>query len=59
MARHRGGGSASQAERYKRAALNALALVDWCIEYLENNSQRRIALRLARNRRRIGDRLSN
>jgi hypothetical protein len=47
----------SEADRYKKAATDALALVDWCIEYLADNHRGDIARQLARNRRLIGARL--
>lgn len=47
----------SEADRYKKAATDALTLLDWCIEYLADSHQGTIAGRLARNRKRIGERL--
>jgi hypothetical protein len=47
----------SEADRYKSAATDALRLVDWCIEYLAENHQGRIARQLALNRKHIGWRL--
>ena len=47
----------SEADRYKKAATDALTLVDWCIEYLADNHQGTIARQLARNRKRVGERL--
>jgi hypothetical protein len=49
----------SEADRYKKAANDALTLVDWCIEYLTDNHQGRIARQLAQNRKRIGERLED
>lgn len=51
------GRRASEADRYRRAATDALTLVDWCIEYLADNHQGQIARQLARNRTRIRERL--
>ncbi len=50
-------GPSREAERYKKAATDALTLVDWCIEYLKDNHQGRIAGRLERNRKHISARL--
>lgn len=50
-------GRSPEAERYKKAATNALALVDWCIEYLADNGEKGIARQLARNRNHIHERL--
>ena len=59
MPQHDRGGRSREAERYKKAAEAALALLDWCIEYLEDNHQGRIAKQLARNRRHISGRLGD
>jgi hypothetical protein len=47
----------SEAERYRRSATQALTLLDWCIEYLADNGQGKIARQFARNRRHISGRL--
>jgi hypothetical protein len=39
-----------EADRYKKAATDALTLIDWCIEYLANNGHRSVAKQLARGR---------
>jgi hypothetical protein len=38
------------AARYKKAATDALTLLDWCIEYLTSNGHRRVAKQLAHGR---------
>ena len=38
------------ADRYKKAATDALTLLDWCIEYLADNGHRSVAKRLVRGR---------
>jgi hypothetical protein len=48
-----------EAERYKKAAADALTLLDWCIEYLADNRQGQLASRLARNRAHIRERLKD
>lgn len=50
-------GSSHEAERYKKAATDALTLLDWCIEYFADNRQGKIAQQLARNRSHIRERL--
>lgn len=47
------------AKPIKKAATDALSLLDWCIEYLANNREGRLASQLARNRRHIRDRLKD
>ena len=44
-------------DRNKKAANDALTLLDWCIEYFANNGRGRIARRLARSRNHIHERL--
>jgi hypothetical protein len=51
--------SAREADRYRKAATDALSLVDWCIEYFGDNGQRLIASQLARNRNHIRARLKD
>jgi hypothetical protein len=53
MARQGKGGRPSDADRYKKAASDALILLDWCIEYFADSRHERIAGQLARSRRRI------
>jgi hypothetical protein len=53
------GGRSREAERYRKAADDALTLVDWCIEYLADNHQAPIARRLALSRNRIAARLGD
>jgi hypothetical protein len=47
----------SDADRYKKAATDALTLLDWCIEYLANNHHGRVARQLARGRNDVHERL--
>jgi hypothetical protein len=47
----------SEVERYKKAASDALRLLDWCIGHLTHNQQAKLARRLARNRDSIRARL--
>jgi hypothetical protein len=56
---HNRGSRSGEADRYRRAATNALQLVDWCIEYFADNGQQGLAQRLARNRRHIAERLKS
>lgn len=42
-----------EADRYKKAATDALTLLDWCIEYFADNRQGKVAQQLARNRSHI------
>ena len=53
MARGQRDEPSSEADRYKRAALNALTLLDWCIEYFASNHQGHVAAQLALSRKRI------
>ena len=48
-----------EVDRYKKAATDALRLLDWCIEYLADNREGKIASQLARNRAHIRDRLGD
>jgi hypothetical protein len=50
-------GSSHEADRYRKAATDALRLLDWCIEYFADNRQGKVAQRLARNRSHIRKRL--
>jgi hypothetical protein len=45
-----------ESERYRRAALEALGQLEWCIEYLHEQRKPDIARALSRNRRRIIER---
>jgi hypothetical protein len=47
----------AEAERYRVAAEEALAQLDWCVSYLHSIRKRRIAAALARNRSEILRRL--
>lgn len=58
MPRRDTGGRSREDDRYKKAATDALTLLDWCIEYLNDNHQERVAKQLAQNRRRIRERLT-
>lgn len=51
-------GPSREAERYKKAATDALKLLDWCIEYFADNKQGSVAAKLARNRNHIRQRLN-
>ena len=48
----------AETERYKRAAHDALKVLDWCIWYFRYENQREIATRLERNRDYIRELLS-
>jgi hypothetical protein len=45
-----------ESERYRRAAMEALGQLEWCIEYLHEQRKTDIARALSRNRRRIIER---
>lgn len=45
-----------ESERYRRAALEALGQLDWCIEYLYGLRKAEIARTISRNRTRIIER---
>ena len=45
-----------ESERYRRAALDALGQLDWCIDYLYKQHRAEIARTLSRNRSRIIER---
>lgn len=47
-----------EARRYKKAATDALTLLDWCIEYFASNGHRRIARRLVPGRNHVHERLN-
>lgn len=47
-----------EAERYKKAATDALKVLDWCIWYFRYENQGEIAARLERNRGYIRRRLT-
>lgn len=47
-----------EAERYKRAATDALKLLDWCIWYFRYENHGEIATRLEQNRAYIRERLT-
>ena len=59
MSQPHSGSRSREADRYKKAAKDALTLLDWCIEYLANNGEERIAKQLARNRNHIRGRLED
>lgn len=59
MSQREGSRRSREADRHKKAASDALALLDWCIEYLADNRQRGIASQLARNRDHIRARLKD
>ena len=42
-----------EGERYRKAALEALGQLEWCIEYLHEQRRGEIARTLSRNRTRI------
>jgi hypothetical protein len=45
-----------ESERYRRAALEALGQLDWCIDYLYGLRKAEIARTISRNRTRIIER---
>jgi hypothetical protein len=45
-----------ESERYRRAAVEALGQLEWCIEYLYGQRRTEIARALSRNRNRIIER---
>jgi hypothetical protein len=45
-----------ESERYRRAAMEALGQLEWCIEYLHEQRKTDIARALSRNRRHIIER---
>jgi len=47
-----------EAERYRQAAEDTLAQLDWCIAYLQRNRSVSLARALERNRREIARALS-
>jgi hypothetical protein len=49
----------NEAERYRRAAEDALQQLDWCIGYLHGSNKARIAAALSRNRSYIRKELLN
>jgi hypothetical protein len=59
--RKRGGGGDDSPEvaRYKKAADDALKLLEWCIGYLTHNGQPDLAKRFTRNRDHIRSRLED
>ena len=59
MAQSEQRGRSRETDRYKKAATDALTLLDWCIEYLADNRQERLAKQLARNRNHIRGRLKD
>jgi hypothetical protein len=52
-------GRSGEVARYKKAATDALSLLDWCIQYLADNRQEGLAKQLARNRNHIHRRLKD
>jgi hypothetical protein len=57
MRRRNRGGRSQTADRYKKAATDALALLDWCIGYFTHHQQGKLASQLERNRDHIRARL--
>jgi hypothetical protein len=57
MRRRNRGARSGEVERYEKAAKDALTLLDWCIEYLAGNRERKLADQLRRNRDHIRRRL--
>ena len=57
MARDRNESGAREAERYRRAAEDALQQLDWCIGYLHGIRKLEVSRALARNRTYIRTRL--
>jgi hypothetical protein len=57
MAGQNGNGRSGEADRYERAATEALEMLDWCIGYLVGCHKDKIASRLAENRRYIKENL--
>jgi hypothetical protein len=51
-------GRSREAERYRRAATDALKLLDWCIWYFRYENHGEIATRLEQNRAYIRERLT-
>jgi hypothetical protein len=45
-----------ESERYRRAAIDALGQLEWCIDYLHKVRKPQIARALSRNRNRIIER---
>ena len=48
---------ADEAERYRAAAEETLAQLDWCVNYLHSIRKRQIAAAVARNRNEIRRRM--
>ena len=59
MPKRKSANRSADVERYKKAATDALTLLDWCIEYFRDNRQGKLANQLARNRGHIRARLGN
>jgi len=59
MSQRETGRPSREADRQKKAASDALRLLDWCIEYFADNRQAGIASQLARNRDHIRARLKD
>ena len=51
------GNDSSEVDRYRRAATEALEMLDWCIGYLVGTHKEKIASQLAQNRAHIRRRL--
>ena len=49
----------NEAERYRRAAEDALQQLDWCIGYLHGSNKSKIAAALSKNRSHIRQNLLN
>jgi hypothetical protein len=58
MRRRNKAGRSHAADRYKKAATDALTLVDWCIGYFTHHQQGKLARQLERNRDHIRGRLN-
>ena len=50
MAKSNGNEHSGEADRYRRAATEALEMLDWCIGYLVGTRKEKIAAQLAKNR---------
>ena len=57
MAKDNGKDQSSEVDRYRRAATEALEMLDWCIGYLVGTHKDKIASQLAQNRSYIRKRL--
>jgi hypothetical protein len=57
MPEHDGNSRSSEANRYRQAAVDALAMLDWCIGYLAAINRETIATRIERTRVRVREQL--